>query len=81
MLEKIYHSINKFLFEIVMFFFLQAVLLFVLAFLILFYPYILNLLVAVGFFVAALVSVCLMIRVGIIYHDWYKVRKLIGGNK
>ena len=70
--------IKKFLFEVMLFLFLQAILMFVLAILVLLYPYTLNLLVALAFFVTGLISVYIMIRVGMLAHEVAKIKKLLG---
>lgn len=76
-ISDIYHFIRKILFEILLYFLLQGVLLIVLAALILFYPYTLNLLVALAFFVIAIISVYLMVRVAILFHKLKKFKDLI----
>ncbi len=76
-IEKMYHAVRKFLFEILLFFFMSAILCLVLAFLILLYPYLLTLLVALGFFIMGAISVYLMIRVGAVFHDCHKIKDLL----
>jgi len=77
-LRSLHRVIKKFLFEVMLFLFLQAILMFVLAILVLLYPYTLNLLVALAFFVTGLISVYIMIRVGMLAHEVAKIKKLLG---
>ncbi|HCC22640.1 TPA: hypothetical protein DF272_00470 [Candidatus Falkowbacteria bacterium] len=76
-ISDIYHFVRRFLFEVMLFLFLQSLLLFVLAILVVMFPYVLNILVAIGFFVVALVSIYIMIRVGVIFHELKRLKKLL----
>ncbi|OGF34101.1 hypothetical protein A2533_00250 [Candidatus Falkowbacteria bacterium RIFOXYD2_FULL_35_9] len=76
-LNDIYHFIRKFLFEVASYLLLQAIVMLVLAVVIILYPYTLNLLVALGFFVTALVSLYFMVRVGVLFHKVRKFGKLV----
>jgi hypothetical protein len=77
MLEKIYHFIRRLLFEIVLYLFLQSILFVVIAMLVVFYPYTLNLFVALGFMVFAGLGLYAMIRISFIFHEVKKLRDLI----
>lgn len=76
-LQEVYHLIRKFLFEVILFLFIQSLLLITLAVIVVLYPYTLNILVAVAFFSMALVGLYIMIRVGMIYHQVKVVKKKI----
>ncbi|PIR93762.1 hypothetical protein COT97_04845 [Candidatus Falkowbacteria bacterium CG10_big_fil_rev_8_21_14_0_10_39_11] len=74
----IYHFVRRFLFEVMLFLFLQSVMMLVLAILVVLYPYTLNLLVALAFFIVGLISVYIMLRVGMIFHELKKMKKFLG---
>ena len=76
-LENMFHFIRKLLFEIIFYFLLQGILFLILALVILLYPYALNVLMALGLVIGALISIYIMIRVAILFHKAKKLMNVI----
>lgn len=78
-IKDLYHFIRKLLFEIILYLILQSLLLIVLAVLVLLYPYTLNILVAVGFILSAIITLYMLIRVAILFHKVKNIKKALLG--
>jgi hypothetical protein len=78
-LDKIYHFVRRLMFEFLIYFLLQSLLLIVLAIIILIFPYSLNVLVSLFFLVSALIGIYVVIRVAILFHKIKKLKDIVTG--
>lgn len=75
--ENLYHFVRRLLFEILVYFFLQGILLVILAVIVVLYPLTLNLLVSLGFLIFALISFYLALRLVRLFHKVKKIKEAI----
>jgi hypothetical protein len=76
-LDQLYRFIRKLLFEVLLYFVLQSLLLIVLAVVIVLYPYALNLMVSLFFVIMAAIGLYVAIRIGILFHKVKKVKDIV----